>query len=534
VIRTIESEGYESKPFYVPPTNVRPYNVLRSSPWHARRSYKWRHHHGMNDLLQFNTPIQHVVVVYMENRTPDNLFASQYAASWPSTPQNFATWGTALDLANPFGLLTPKSLEWNCDPDHSHYPGFINESQSFSNETFGSASSTCQTGEITPNPYHYVTSSEVANYETLITDWAYASHVLQSNEGPSFIAHQYAIAGQSGALSNSVSPSPAPAPTGLAMAENPVVTGSVPPTPPPGSNIYYEPYVYTSGNCYTQNQSAHTVYMSRNYTTASDRSNPEYTPPCVNYPTILDSIDGALGAPPSYLDWQYIASKKDSIWAAPMAINHFYHDYSSNESSPTQPFAVDKDAENFVSNVVNGAGNPTRPFAALTYITPCLSESDHPNTGGVAEYGPEWLAWLVNSIGESQYWPNTTIIVVWDDWGGWYDHYNVGGNWPYHPPSNVYNNIWGVQQDGDEWGFRVPMMVISPYIQYPAYVSQNLRSQGAVLDYIESSFGLSSLGTDDTYNDPLTDIFNFSQSPRAYTPVPGIPTTPNPNWCGVV
>jgi hypothetical protein len=347
--------------------NARPYNFLRGGFSHARKSYKWRRHGAGKQLLQFNTPIQHVVIVYMENRTPDNLFASAYNTPWPPTPGNYATWGQALDLATT-NFLTPKGLEWNCDPDHSHYQGFINEAKSWNLEQFGSSTGTCQGDGTNPNVYHYVTPSEIVNYETLISDWAYASHVLQSNEGPSFIAHQYAIAGQSGALGNSVMPMPTA--SAAAMAENP--RNGPPPTPAAGSSIYYEPYVYTTGNCYTQGQFADTVNMSQNYTTSSDRSNPTYNPPCVDYPTILDSVDGALGSPPSYLDWQYIASHKDSIWAAPMAINHFYNNYHANETDSTQPFAVDKDAINFVNNL-NNAGNPVRPLAALTYITPCLT-----------------------------------------------------------------------------------------------------------------------------------------------------------------
>ena len=32
------------------------------------------------------------------------------------------------------------------------------------------------------------------------------------------------------------------------------------------------------------------------------------------------------------------------------------------------------------------------------------------------------MASVVNAIGESQYWDSTAIVVVWDDWGGFYDN----------------------------------------------------------------------------------------------------------------
>ncbi len=36
--------------------------------------------------------------------------------------------------------------------------------------------------------------------------------------------------------------------------------------------------------------------------------------------------------------------------------------------------------------------------------------------------GPSWVASIVNKIGKSKYWKSSAIIVVWDDWGGYYDH----------------------------------------------------------------------------------------------------------------
>jgi phospholipase C len=50
----------------------------------------------------------------------------------------------------------------------------------------------------------------------------------------------------------------------------------------------------------------------------------------------------------------------------------------------------------------------------------------------------------VNAIGNSAHWSNTAIIITWDDWGGWYDHV---------APKIV---------NAYEYGFRVPLIVISP------------------------------------------------------------------------
>ena len=241
-------------------------------------------------------------------------------------------------------------------------------------------------------------------------NWASASNVLQSNEGPSFVAHQYYIAGQSGALPNASS-SP------YAEAENPQTPGPAP------TGDYQEVgeggVDMDTGGC----NAAPAFYMQTvnmalpaPSPTSSPFDNGVSMPPCEEYNTILDETVGSLGTP-DYYDWQYIAHSDQSIWAAPMGVYHLYNKYVNGQPA-TQPFAVDPDAENFVLNVSSSTlptPNPARPFAALTYITPCQHESDHPQTSGTDD-GPQWLAWVINAIGKSKYWDSTTIIVTWDDW----------------------------------------------------------------------------------------------------------------------
>lgn len=61
---------FESRPFFVRPPGVMPFNRLVWYPHRhhvrARHSYRWRFSHHHRFLEQFATPIQHVVIVYME------------------------------------------------------------------------------------------------------------------------------------------------------------------------------------------------------------------------------------------------------------------------------------------------------------------------------------------------------------------------------------------------------------------------------------------------------------------------------------
>jgi phospholipase C len=114
--------------------------------------------------------------------------------------------------------------------------------------------------------------------------------------------------------------------------------------------------------------------------------------------------------------------------------------------------------------------------------------------------GPSWVASVVNAVGESRYWDSTAIFLIWDDWGGWYDHV----------APKVY--------DSYELGFRVPLIVISPYAKL-GYVSHVPHEFGSILKFTEETFGLPSMGTTDARADDLSDCFNFSQSPTPFTPI---------------
>jgi phospholipase C len=122
------------------------------------------------------------------------------------------------------------------------------------------------------------------------------------------------------------------------------------------------------------------------------------------------------------------------------------------------------------------------------------------------------VASIVNQIGTNPacqgtgevYWNDTAIIVTWDDWGGWYDHVA--------PPVVTDGKSWG---SGYTYGFRVPLLVISPYAK-AAYISKVTHDFGSILNFIEKTFGLSSLGYADAHADDLSDCFNFDQTPITF------------------
>jgi phospholipase C len=61
------------------------------------------------------------------------------------------------------------------------------------------------------------------------------------------------------------------------------------------------------------------------------------------------------------------------------------------------------------------------------------------------------------------------------------------------------------------YGFRVPLIVLSPYAK-PGYIHVT-HDFGSILNLIEQVFGLSSLGYADAHADDLSDCFNFNRTP---------------------
>jgi phospholipase C len=143
---------------------------------------------------------------------------------------------------------------------------------------------------------------------------------------------------------------------------------------------------------------------------------------------------------------------------------------------------------------------------SVSWVTPTEEDSDHPVAH--SDRGPSWVAAVVNAIGSSSYWPNSAIVVVWDDWGGFYD--NAA------PPQLDYRGL----------GIRVPCLIISPYAKR-GYVSHVQYEYGSILHFIEEveglpagSVGLTSLGYTDARAASLDDAFDFNQKPRSFSKIP--------------
>jgi len=182
----------------------------------------------------------------------------------------------------------------------------------------------------------------------------------------------------------------------------------------------------------------------------------------------------------------------------------------------------------------------------ISWVIPDAAWSDHPGESqGTPPYGPSWVGDIVDAVGSATncdgtgYWNDTAIFIVWDDWGGWFDHVTPPDVYRSTSatscPTSVQPNGWGC---GYVYGFRVPLLVVSAYTK-AGYVSGACssitcnnnkfpyqRDFGSILAFIEYNFGMQQIAPP-FYADanaldgakgniPLSDFFSLSNQ-RSFT-----------------
>lgn len=406
-------------------------------------------------VLAHQTKFTHIVIIVQENRTPDNLFhgLKTYLPTADIADSGINSKGqviplTALALAVPFDL------------SHAH-SAFV--SMYDGGKMDGADLIPCS-GNCPENPaFHYVARPDVQPYFAIAENYGFANRMFQTNQGPSFPAHQFLLAGTSQPYANSP----------FFASEN--TGGPAGCVAPPNISV---PLIDPTGS-----------EEARMW-------------PCFEHATLSDLLDHPPSHPSAPVSWRYYTSSSTSIWTAPNAIAHL----CEPQGEPPQCTAAQWTAGNVVTwpaQVLVDIRSQSLP--AVSWVIPTGQDSDHPN--GNQGTGPSWVASIVNAIGQSSYWDNTAILVTWDDWGGWYDHVA--------PPIDVTYGYY-------ELGFRVPLLVVSAYTP-KGYVSQAQHDFGSILRFVETVFDLGLIPpgnfADARAND-LLDFFNFANPPRSFTPIP--------------
>jgi phospholipase C len=147
---------------------------------------------------------------------------------------------------------------------------------------------------------------------------------------------------------------------------------------------------------------------------------------------------------------------------------------------------------------------------------------DHPP--GDPQVGSNFLSQVYQAVTSSPQWSNMALFITWDENGGEYDHVPPG---PACVPDTIAPILAGtdvgVQGGFDRYGFRVPLIVVSPYAK-KGYVSHNVYDHTSIARFIETKFKIPALTGRDANADPLMDLFDFTDPP-AFTTAPTIAPT---------
>ena len=389
------------------------------------------------------TPIEHVVVIFKENRSYDEYFGRFPGADGATTATKKD--GTVVTLAE-----TPDSVPrdpghgpdaFRIDYDGGKMDGFNLERNAYS-----------KTGQ--PLALSQMYAGDIPNY------WAYANHYALADrffaawKGASFTNNLYEMAAQAGIYDPTLN----------------------------GRTVYTIPK-FPSG---TRSKYWGCDSPSDTYVRMLEPTTGKLTSmfPCFNFPALPNVLSD------NGITWHFYNTTGVQTVHDPLdALKPVRYD--SSLWSKVVP----------ISQFLSAAADGTLP--SVSWIVG--SQLEHPPASTCK--GENQTVQYVNTIMNGPDWSSTAIFVVWDEWGGFYDHV---------PPPQI---------DAISYGFRVPLIAISPYTKAGSLkdggsVSSTVYSHESILKFIEDNWGLPSMTPADGRANDMMDMFDFSRTPNPKLTLP--------------
>lgn len=200
-------------------------------------------------------------------------------------------------------------------------------------------------------------------------------------------------------------------------------------------------------------------------------------------PTIGDRLND------KHVSWAWYSGGWDNaLTGSPDPTFQFHHQpfaYFTNYADGT-PGKKDhlKDETEFITAAKNGS------LPSVSFVKPLGINNEHPGYSDV-ELGESHTVELINDVLSGPNGKDVLIIVTYDENGGFWDHVA--------PP--VIDKKWGP-------GTRVPGIIISPYAKQ-GYVDHTQYETVSILSFIEKRWGLKPLSERDDNANPFENAFNF-------------------------
>ncbi len=384
--------------------------------------------------------ITHVVFLIKENRTFDTYFG-QYPGA------DGATSGKTCD-----GKTVPlvRARDVTSGPDHS-FQGGIHAVDGGKMDCFNTLY-----GGLNLQSYVQYSQDQIPNYWAYAQHFVLADHFFTSEFGPTGIEHVSTVAAQTGRFIDHERANP-PGQFG---------TNGIP------REFCHDPTERAySFNKLTPGQVRRVgVLENQGQPGPLFRTFGGLRRACMNIKILPDELTQAG------ISWKYYLGQ-DAYVKTPDWIRHWTFGPEAKNVATDDAFLTDI-----------AAGN----LPAVSWLIPDTPVSDHPPDSVCA--GENWTVEVLNALQRSPDWRHTAVVLMWDDFGGFYDHV---------PPPHV--DVYGM-------GPRAPMLLISPWAR-SGYVAHQTMEFASVLKMIETIWKLPPLTARDANASDMLDLFDFSAPP---------------------
>src|SRR3954447_23840807 len=164
------------------------------------------------------------------------------------------------------------------------------------------------------------------------------------------------------------------------------------------------------------------------------------------------------------------------------------------------------------------AANGTLPH--VSFVDPSFanegggtSGDEHPH--GDIRAGQAFTSDVVHAFMESPQWKRGALFIVYDEWGGFFDHVRP-------PRVPDIRSSRDPNADFGQMGIRIPAVAVSPYVRR-GHVAHSVYGFESILKLIEYRFGIPPLTRRDAYAQNIGRSFDWKSKPR-----PDPPSLPDP------
>jgi phospholipase C len=404
------------------------------------------------------SPIQHVVVLYLENHSFDSLLGY-----WCNdNPGRCPDGGMPARVTLSDGAVVTPSVTPDIVPAVAHS---VQSQEAAIDGGKMDGWQQVQGCQATKN-YACISGyepSQVPNLATLADHFAISDHTFSMADSPSWGGHLYAAMGS---LDGFEGNNPKPA---LGVAAGPgwgCDSNKITQWASGGGTVEWVPSCIPDYSLGLRNGGA-------------------FEPTPVRYaPTIVDRLDGA------HLSWRIYGEPKPTssgsasggyIWDICPSFSECLNSRQKANNVASDSFVHDAERGNLPNFSIVTPGGADTPF------------SEH--NGFSITAGDDWLGQVASAIMNGPDWRSTVLFITWDDCGCFYDQVRPG-----------------VNPDGTAQGPRSPLVIVSPFAR-PGFTDTTSTTFAGILGFTERNFGLTPLGRNDAQAYPFINAFNFHQAP---------------------